>query len=66
MTLLAWLLLVGWLSFAVSAMDEYPAPPKPVRSQEDQLSPPKPRIQKDLTPPKARIHTQEDITIPKP
>jgi hypothetical protein len=63
MTLLAWLLMAGWLSFPVRTLedvtipkpirvlDEYPAPPKPIREQEE-LSPPKPRVREDMTPPK--------------
>ena len=31
MTLLAWLLMAGWLSFPVSALDDLPGPPRPIQ-----------------------------------
>lgn len=56
MTLLAWLLMVGWLSFPVRTVDDQMSPPKPIRVLEDYPSPPKPRVQDEYpTPPKPRL-----------
>jgi hypothetical protein len=67
MMLLAWLLMMGWLSFPASPMEDYPTPPKP-RVQGDMLSPPKPiREQEDLaTPPKPVRVMEDELTPPKP
>lgn len=54
MTLLAWLLMAGWLSFPVHTLEDLPSPPKP-RVQDDLPGPPKPRpiVQEDFPgPPK--------------
>lgn len=58
MALLAWLLMVGWLSFPVDTLEDLPAPPRPrIGVQDDYPAPPKPgiKVQDDFPgPPKPR------------